>query len=103
MPNVKSPITDAVDILYRRYIKDDPEMVAMMEEEESNLELARLIYDMREEAGLTHRQMAEKSGIDVRDIIRLEDCDYEGNVLVKLRRIAKALNKTVHIRVEDEQ
>lgn len=99
MTTLKVPITDAVELLYRRYINDNLEMQAMLEEEESNLELAQIIYDLREDAGLTHQQLADITGIDPDEIIRLEECDYEGNMLVKLRRIAAALHKKIHIDV----
>jgi hypothetical protein len=45
MPKIKKrrEITDAVEIMHRRYFEGKPEMMAMLEEELVNAELSRLI------------------------------------------------------------
>lgn len=91
--------SDAVEILHRRYFEGKPEMLALLEEERANAEIARMIYEMREEAGLTQRQLAKLIGSSASAICRLEDADYEGHSLSMLRRIATALNKRVELRV----
>jgi ribosome-binding protein aMBF1 (putative translation factor) len=103
MNKKRKPTSDAVEILYRRYVDGDPEMEAMIEEEEANCEVARKIYDLRTEAGLTQRELAEKVGTTASVICRLEDADYEGHSLAMLNRIARALNKKVEIRFVDEK
>jgi hypothetical protein len=45
--------TDAVEILDRRYFRGKPEMQALLAEEEANAEVARKIYDLRTQAGLS--------------------------------------------------
>ena len=51
----KKVTSDAVQYAYDRYIGENPEQVAVYEEELANAELARKIYDLRTEAGLTQR------------------------------------------------
>lgn len=92
------PTTDAVDILQRRYFEGQPEMLALLEEERANAEVARKIYKLRTDAGLSQRQLAKLVGTSASAICRLEDSDYEGHSLAMLRRIAAALNKRVEIR-----
>jgi len=95
----RQPTTDAIEILHRRYFEGKPEMLAMLEEERANTEIAQMIYDMRTEAGLTQRQLAKLIGSSASAICRLEDADYEGHSLSMLRRIATVLNKKIEIRV----
>jgi DNA-binding XRE family transcriptional regulator len=95
----RRPTSDAVEILHRRYFEGKPEMLALLEEERANAEIARMIYAMREEAGLTQRQLAKLIGSSASAICRLEDADYEGHSLSMLRRIATALHKRVELRV----
>lgn len=90
--------TDAVDILHRRYFEGKPEMLAMLEEERANAEIARKIYALRAKAGLTQRQLAKRVGTTAAVINQLEEADYEGHALAMLNRIAAALNKRVEIR-----
>ena len=90
--------TDAVNILHRRYFKDKPEMAALLEEERANAEVARKIYDLRHQAGLTQQELANRIGTATSVICRLENADYDGHSLSMLRRIAGALNKRVEIR-----
>lgn len=94
----KEPTTDAVEILHRRYFEGKPEMLAMLEEERANAEIARSIYKLRTNAGLSQRELAKLVGTSASAICRLEDADYEGHSLGMLRRIAAALNKRVEIR-----
>ena len=73
-------------------------MLAMLEEERANAEIARSIYKLRTDAGLSQRELAKLVGTSASSICRLEDADYEGHSLGMLRRIAAALNKRVEIR-----
>jgi DNA-binding XRE family transcriptional regulator len=94
----RKPTTDAVEILHRRYFEGKPERLALLEEERANAEIARKIYELRREAGLTQRELAKLVGTTASVICRLEDADYEGHSLGMLRRVAAALNKRVEIR-----
>jgi DNA-binding XRE family transcriptional regulator len=97
MLNEQKPTTDGVEILRRRYFEGKPEMMALYEEEKANADIAQAIYDLREEAGLTQKELADLIGTSRTTITRLEDADYEGHSLSMLNRIAAALNKKVQI------
>ena len=94
----KRKTSDAVEILYRRYFEGKPEMLALLEEERLNARVARDIYQLRENANLTQRELAKIVGTQASVICRLEDADYEGHSLSMLRRIAAALNNRIEIR-----
>src|ERR1051326_2341590 len=94
----RKPTTDAVEILHRRYFEGKPEMLALLEEARVDDEIARKIYTLRTEAGLTQRELAKLVGTSASAICRLEDADYEGHSMAMLKRIAEALNKRVEIR-----
>lgn len=83
----------ASEILLRRYVGDDGDRRASLEVERVNAEVARMIYELRDEAGLTQKQLAELVGTKQSVISRLESSDYEGHSLSMLARIAKALNR----------
>ncbi|NIM16785.1 MAG: XRE family transcriptional regulator [Candidatus Aminicenantes bacterium] len=88
---------NAVKVLHRRYIKDQPERKASLQEERINAQVAQLIYDLRKDAGLTQQQLAKMVGTTQSVISRLEDSDYDGHSLTMLERIAKALNSRIII------
>jgi ribosome-binding protein aMBF1 (putative translation factor) len=89
--------SDAVEILYKKFVEGDPEREALLAEEETNMEIAEQIYKLRTRAGLTQRELAEKIGTTASVICRLENADYEGHSLSMLRRIAAALHRRVKI------
>ena len=64
-----------------------------------NASVAQLIYDAREKAGLTQKELAELFGTKQPVIARLEDADYEGHSLAMLHRIATALGQRLEIRL----
>ena len=76
--STKKETTDAVEILQRRYVRDDPERKASVQQERVNAEVAQLIHDLRTEAGLTQKDLAELVGTTQSVISRLEDSDYDG-------------------------
>jgi len=93
----KEVITDAVEILRRRYVGEDRERLASVEEERLHARVARQIYQLRVEAGLTQSELAEKVGTTQSAISRLESADYEGHSLSMLGRIADALNARLEV------
>lgn len=94
---------DAVSILHRRYIGDDAERKASLQEERVNAEVAKMIYDLRKEAGLTQRDLAKMIGTTQSVVSRLEDADYNGHSLSMLSRIAKALNRALSVSMDANQ
>lgn len=87
--------TDAEEILYKYFIKGNPEMEVLLEEEKIKMDVAEQIYKLRTGAGLTQRELAKRVGA-ASVISRLENADYEGHSLAMLRRVAAALNQRVN-------
>ena len=83
--------------LYDRIVGDDPEKVAAYERVVADAEVARQIYRLRDNAGLSQKQLAEVVGTTASVICRLEDSDYNGHSLSMLRRIAAALGFRVQV------
>jgi len=94
---------DAVSILHRRYIGDDAERKASLQEERVNGEVARMIYELRNEAGLKQKELAELIGTTQSVISRLEDADYNGHSLSMISKIAKALNQKLNVTITDKE
>ena len=87
-----------MDILRRRYVEGNAEAETLLDEVRAEDELARTIYRLRTEAGLTQETLARTIGTTASVISRLEDADYDGHSLPMLRRIAAALGRRVEIR-----
>lgn len=88
-------VTDALEILRHRYVDAKPGRFIVLEEERANAEVARLIYDLRKDAGLTQKELAELIDTTQSVVSRLEDADYEGHSLAMLRRIAAVVDRRV--------
>jgi transcriptional regulator with XRE-family HTH domain len=89
--------SNAVRILHRRYIGEDIKRRSSLERERVNAEVARTIYELREQAGLSQKELADRVETTQSVISRLEDADYNGHSLSMLNRIAKALNRQVRV------
>ena len=98
MPRKQTFGSEALQFAFDRYVSDDPARVASYEEELSNAEVARKIFDLRAKAGLTQRQLAKLVGTTASAIAQIEDADYQGQSLTMLRRIAAALNQRIEVR-----
>ncbi|MGA2593347.1 MAG: helix-turn-helix transcriptional regulator [Bryobacteraceae bacterium] len=90
--------SNTLQYLWDRYIGANPARIAEYEQAAADVDVARAIYEMRTQAGLTQRQLAKATGTTASVICRLEDADYEGHSLAMLRRIAEALGKRIEIR-----
>jgi len=89
--------SNAVRILHRRYVGEDAQRKASLERERVNAGVARTIYELREQAGLSQKELAERVDTSQSVISRLEDADYDGHSLSMLNRIAKALNRQIQV------
>ena len=94
----KTKTSDALEIMDRLFFEGKPERQAELEKIRADDAVARKIYDLRTEAGLTQRQLAKMISTTASVICRLEDADYEGHSLAMLNRIAGALHRRVEIR-----
>jgi ribosome-binding protein aMBF1 (putative translation factor) len=64
------------------------------------IDLALLVREMRENAGLTQSELARKVGTTQSVIARLEDAQYSGQSLTMLERIAAACGVALKLRAE---
>src|SRR6202521_3161214 len=64
------------------------------------IDLALLVREMREDAGLTQTELAKKIGTTQSVIARLEDAEYRGHSLTMLERIATACGVALKLRAE---
>ena len=96
----KPKTSNAIEIL-DRMAGDSPELKRLTEEARVNAAVAQLIYNARQEAGLSQTELAERIGSKQEVISRLEDADYDGHSLTMLQRIAAALGKQVAIAFQD--
>jgi len=94
----KQENSDAVDVIHKRLYKGKPKRLAELEEARASAEIARQIFALRADAGLTQAEFAKLVGTSRSVISRLENDDYRGHSLAMLRRIAAALNQRVEIR-----
>ena len=95
----KKKIYKAAKILRDRYIGDDPGRKASLEAERLNAQVARTIFQMRAESGMTQKQLADLIGTTQSVISRLEDADYEGHSLSMVSRIAEALERKLKVQL----
>ena len=77
---------------------NDPEMRELIVEEEGKLRMARALYELRKQAGLSQAELARRIGTTQSVISRLEDADYDSRSLPILQRIAAALDQRIEIR-----
>lgn len=89
---------DLVESLKRQFIKTDKQRIAY-EKAYKDAEIASKIYDLRQQAGLTQKQLAELIGTKQPVISRLEEADYSGHSLEMLRKIAFALHCKLEVNI----
>ena len=83
---------------FDRYLEDqlkDPEFAARFKYAGEAWDVALQISALREQAGLSQKELAKLLGTSQQQISRLESPGYEGHSLSMLRRVAEAL----HVRV----
>ena len=98
MNGKRKPTRDLLEIIDRRFFEGRPERLAELEEARASAAIARQVYDLREKAGLSRRELARLVGATQTAIRRLEEDDYEGHSLEMLHKIAHALGRRVDIR-----
>jgi len=89
--------SDAVTILRRRYVGEDPVRKASLEQERTHAKIAQQIFDLRTRAGLSQKELAQRVRTTQSVISRLEDADYEGHSLSMLQRIAEVLGARLDV------
>lgn len=94
----KNETTDGLDLI-RRATGVDPRTDPRVQAYRQPFEMAQMIHDAREAAGLTQKQLAELVGTRQPVISQLESADYQGHSLSMLQRIAEALAMRVEVRM----
>lgn len=64
------------------------------------INMAILVWEMREAAGLSQKELAERAGTTQSAIARLEDAEYTGHSLKMLEKIAAACKVSLKIRAQ---
>src|SRR5579859_2041085 len=90
--------SEALQYTYDRYIGNDPEQIGAYERASADLDVAKLIYNLRTKAGLSQEGLAKKVGTTAEVICRLDDADSKGQSISMLQRIAAVLERRVEIR-----
>ncbi len=78
----------------------DPEFAARFERAGEAWDVALQIAALRNEAGLSQKDLAKLLKISQQQISRLESPGYEGHSLSTLRRVAKVLHARVRVTFE---
>jgi ribosome-binding protein aMBF1 (putative translation factor) len=98
---MRTKTTDAVKALRLKYVDGDPEMERLVADYDCQLRIAQRLFEMRQERGLTQKQLAAKVRTTPSVISRLEDADYDGKQsLNMLQRIAHALDCELRIELK---
>jgi transcriptional regulator with XRE-family HTH domain len=99
----KEKLSDAVEILKKRYVKNDPAREASLEEERINSHVAEMIYALRKEKDMTQAELARKINTTQSVISRLEDSDYNGHSLAMLQKICIALGCKINVTIVNDE
>ena len=78
---------------------DDPAFAQLIAEARVRHDIAQLVYDAREAAGLSQGALANLVGTRPSIIEAIEASDYHGNLMQMLWRITRALNLRLQISV----
>lgn len=90
---------DDLDRLTEKLIKQDPSFAEELKKADQAWDIAFQIRDLREQASLTQRQLAELVGTKQSNIARIEDADYTGYTWTTLEKVAKALKAKLEIKI----
>jgi ribosome-binding protein aMBF1 (putative translation factor) len=85
----------------RAKLRANPPLGAI-EAESFNADIAGKVYEARNSAGLTQKQLANLVGTQQSVISRIEDADYSGHSLTLLKKIASALGKRLEVEFRDK-
>lgn len=93
---------DDLDRLTEKLLEQDPSLQEEFVRAEQAWDIAFQIRDLREQAGLTQKQLAELLGTKQSNIARIEDADYTGYTLKTLEKVTKALRARLEVKIVPE-
>lgn len=102
MRKKRKTTTDAVEILDKTFIKNDPKRLKRLKRIRQDLRIAEQIYNLRNQANLNQKDLANLIGTSQSDISRLEDADYDGYSVKMLEKIAAAVHCTLRVQFVPE-
>jgi ribosome-binding protein aMBF1 (putative translation factor) len=76
---------------------EDPVIASRLAEAGAAWDVALQIVRLREAAGLSQKELADRIGTTQQQISRLESASYDGHSLRMLRRVAEALGARVKV------
>lgn len=100
------PVRDFLEIRlmkktnFDRYLDEqlhDPEFSTRFQQADEAWDVALRLAKLREKAGLTQKELAQRVGTTQQQISRLESPSYEGHSLAMLRRVAQALGTQIRV------
>jgi ribosome-binding protein aMBF1 (putative translation factor) len=96
----KKSTRDAVEILHRHFVENNPAVQEALHAERANHRIAKAIAELRRKLGLSQQKFADLVGTTASVICRLENADYEGHSTSMLEKIAAAVEHKVELRVQ---
>jgi transcriptional regulator with XRE-family HTH domain len=91
---------------FDRYLDEqmkDPEFAARFERAGEAWDVALQLTALRQQAGLSQKELARRLKTSQQHISRLESPGYEGHSLANLRRVAGVLHARVRVTFEPEE
>ena len=91
---------------FDRYLGEqmrDPDFAARFKRAGEAWDVALQLAALRQQAGLSQKELARKLKTSQQQVSRLESPDYEGHSLSMLRRVAKVLNARVRVVIEAQR
>ena len=91
---------------FDRYLEEqlkDKDFAARFKKAGEAWDVALQIAALREESGLSQKELAKRVGTSQQQISRLESPSYEGHSLSMLRRVAAVLGATVQVKFQRER
>ena len=85
--------------LYLEEQLKDPDFAERFERADEAWDVALQLTALREQAGLSQKQLARKLKTSQQNISRLESPSYEGHSLTMLRRVAEVLGATIRVTI----
>jgi ribosome-binding protein aMBF1 (putative translation factor) len=77
----------------RAKLAANPELAKAVDEESFNADIAQQVYDLRREAKLTQKELANLVRTQQTVISRIEDADYDGQSLTILTQITRTITR----------
>ncbi len=85
----------------RHRLANDPELAAKVDDAALNMRIAEEIFRIRNERGLSQKNLAELAKTHQSVIARLEDANYQGYSVKTLARVARALGCKLFVEFYD--